>query len=137
MDLLRKRRTNRRLIVLYNGLNGKVRIPTDDLIPKKVVVEINTLWHFRYHQLAKKRTKAFFSTDYQGLECLISSAEMSDDRVFKFASLGLISVLAHPPPGEVLSIWRVISKPFRFRFHSKAILLLWLYMFYATTLILI
>ena len=36
-------------------------------------------------------------------------------------SQGLISLLAHPPPplGEVLSIWRVTSKPFRFRYRFR------------------
>ena len=55
-ESLKKRRKDSRLILLYNGLKGKARIPTD--------VEINTLWLFRYLQLAKK----FLSTDYQGLE---------------------------------------------------------------------
>ena len=32
----------------------------------------------------------------------------------KLDNLGLISLLAHPP-GEVLSIWRITSKSFRFR----------------------
>ena len=33
-ESLKKRRTNNRLILLYKGLKGKARIPTDDLIPK-------------------------------------------------------------------------------------------------------
>ena len=49
------------------------------------VVEINTLWHFRYPQLPKKRTKVVFSQtirDWNDLpDSLISSAEMSDDCV--------------------------------------------------------
>ena len=47
----KKRRKNSRLILLYKGLKGKARIHTIG------VVEINTLWLFRYLQLAKKRTK--------------------------------------------------------------------------------
>ena len=31
---LKKRRKDNRLILLYKGLKGKVRIPTDDFIPK-------------------------------------------------------------------------------------------------------
>ena len=31
---LEKRRKDNRLILLYKGLKGKARIPTDDLIPK-------------------------------------------------------------------------------------------------------
>ena len=33
-ESLKKRRTDNRLILLYKGLFGKARIPTDDLIPK-------------------------------------------------------------------------------------------------------
>ena len=33
-ESLKKRRTDIRLILLYKGLKGKARIPTDDLIPK-------------------------------------------------------------------------------------------------------
>ena len=33
-ESLKKRRTDNRLILLYKGLKGKARIPTDDLIPK-------------------------------------------------------------------------------------------------------
>ena len=56
-ESLKKRRKDSRLILLYKGLKGKARIPTDDLIPNIGVVEINTLWLFRYLQLAKKHTK--------------------------------------------------------------------------------
>ena len=33
-ESLKKRRNDNRLILLYEGLKGKARIPTDDLIPK-------------------------------------------------------------------------------------------------------
>ena len=33
-EALQKRRKDNRLILLYEGLKGKARIPTDDLIPK-------------------------------------------------------------------------------------------------------
>ena len=32
-ESLKKRRTDNRLILLYKGLKGKAKIPTDDLIP--------------------------------------------------------------------------------------------------------
>ena len=57
------------------------------------VVEINALWLFRYLQLAKKHTKVvsfhrLSGRDWNDLpDSLISSAEMSDDCVSKFASL--------------------------------------------------
>ena len=33
-ESLKKRRKDNRLILLYKGLKGKARIPTDDLLPK-------------------------------------------------------------------------------------------------------
>ena len=33
-ESLKKRKKDNRLILLYKGLKGKARIPTDDLIPK-------------------------------------------------------------------------------------------------------
>ena len=36
-ESLKKRRTDNRLILLYKGLKGKARIPTDDLIPKTML----------------------------------------------------------------------------------------------------
>ena len=35
MGILKKRRNDKRLILLYKGLKGKARIPTDDLIHKQ------------------------------------------------------------------------------------------------------
>ena len=35
-ESLKKRRKDSRLILLYKGLKGKARIPTDDLIPKNL-----------------------------------------------------------------------------------------------------
>ena len=36
-DSLKKRRNDNRLILLYKGMKGKARIPTNDLIPKTKV----------------------------------------------------------------------------------------------------
>ena len=33
-ESLKKRKTDNQLILLYKGLKGKARIPTDDLMPK-------------------------------------------------------------------------------------------------------
>ena len=51
------------------------------------VVEINTiyLWHFRYYQLAMKHIKVVSLGWNDFPDSLISSAEMSDDCVSKFA----------------------------------------------------
>ena len=58
------------------------------------VVEINTLWLFRYLQLAKKRRvykSSFFPQtirDWNDLpDSLISTTEMSDDCVSKFVRI--------------------------------------------------
>ena len=50
-ESLKKRRADNRLILLYKGLKGKARIPTDDLIPKTRRVEIVTPRHFSFHLL--------------------------------------------------------------------------------------
>ena len=36
LETLQKRRNDNRLILMYKGIKGKARIPTDDLIPKKI-----------------------------------------------------------------------------------------------------
>ena len=67
---LQKRRKDNRLILLYKGLKGKARIPTDDLIPKNrrrrnqhsLVLQIPTA----SIDACKKK---FLSPNYQGLEC--------------------------------------------------------------------
>ena len=46
-ESLKKRRKDNRLILLYKGLKGKASVQQMTLSPKLVVVEINTLWHFR------------------------------------------------------------------------------------------
>ena len=52
-ESLQKRSKDNRIILLYKGLKGRAKIPTDDLIPKIGVVGINTPWHFRYLQQVK------------------------------------------------------------------------------------
>ena len=91
-ETLQKRRKDNRLILLYKGLKGKARIPTDDLIPKNrrcrnqhsLVFQIPTASIDAY-------LKSFFPQtikDWNVLpDSLISSAELSDDCVSKFTSL--------------------------------------------------
>ena len=56
-ESLKKRRKDNRLILLYKGLKGKARIPTDDLkktlFPRLGVAEISTPWPFRYPRPVK------------------------------------------------------------------------------------
>ena len=91
-ESLKIRRKDYRLILLYEGLKGKARIPTDDLIP-------NTRRGRNQHSLAFQIPSAskdvykysFFPQtirDWNDLpESLISSSELSDDSVSKFTSL--------------------------------------------------
>ena len=91
-ESLKKRRKDNRLILLYKGLKGKARIPTDDLIPK-------TRRGRNQHSLAFQIPSAskdvymynFFPRtirDWNDLpESLISYSELSDDNVSKFTSL--------------------------------------------------
>ena len=121
-ESLKKRRKDNRLLLLYKGLKGKAKIPTDDLIPK-------TRRGRNQHSLAFQIPSAskdvymysFFPQtirDWNDLpESLISSSELSDDSVSKFTSLVRARDLFPPvtAPGKGLSIWRFTSKLFRFR----------------------
>ena len=44
-------------VLLYTGLKGRAKIPTDDLTPKNMRCRNQHSLAFRYLQLAKKRTK--------------------------------------------------------------------------------
>ena len=52
-ESLKKRRKDNRPILLYKGLKGKARIPTDELTPRLGVAGISTPWPFRYPQPVK------------------------------------------------------------------------------------
>ena len=87
-ESLKKRRKDSRLRLLYKGLKGKARIPTDDLIPKNMRCRNH---HSLAFQIPSAHYRSFFPQtirDWNDLpDSLISSAEMSDDCVSKFASL--------------------------------------------------
>ena len=91
-ESLKKRRKDNRLILLYKGLKGKARIPTDDLIPKTRRGRNQHSLVFQIPSAIKDVYKySFFPQtirDWNDLpESLISSSELSDDSVFKFTSL--------------------------------------------------
>ena len=91
-ESLKKRRKDSRLILLYKGLKGKARIPTDDLIPKNRRCRNQHSLVFQIPSACKEAYKSSFFPqtirDWNDLpDSLISSAEMSDDCVSKFASL--------------------------------------------------
>ena len=103
-ESLKKMMTLNRLILLYNGLEGKAIIPTYDLIPKTRLCRNS---HSKAFQLPSARIEAykcsFFSQTISrsGPDSLFSTAEMSDDCVSKFASLMRSRdyfLLLHPNP---------------------------------------
>ena len=87
----KKRRKDNRLILLYKGLKGKARLPTDDLIPKTRRGRNQHSLAFQIPSANKDVYKySFFPQtirDWNNLpESLISSSELSDDSVSKFTS---------------------------------------------------
>ena len=91
-EFLKKRRKDNRLILLYKGLKGKARIPTDDLIPKTRRGRNQHSLAFKIPSASKDVYKySFFPQTIRDwndlLESLISSSELSDNSVSKFTSL--------------------------------------------------
>ena len=91
-ESLKKSRKFNKLILLYEGLKGKARIPTDDLIPKIRRGRNQHSLAFQIPSASKDVYKySFFPQtirDWNDLpESLISSSELSDDGVSKFTSL--------------------------------------------------
>ena len=91
-ESLKKRRKDNRLILLYKGLKGKARIPTDDLIPNSRRGRNQHSSAFQIPSANKDVYKySFFPQtirDWNDLPgSLIISSEPSDDSVSKFTSL--------------------------------------------------
>ena len=85
-ESLKKRRKDNRLILLYKGMKGKARIPTDDLIPKTRRGKNQHPLAFQIPSASKDVYKnSFFPQtirDWNDLpESLISSSELSDNSV--------------------------------------------------------
>ena len=92
LKFLKKMRKDNRNILLYKGLKGKARIPTNDLIPKSRRDRNQHSLAFQIPSASKDVFKySFFQQtirDWNDLsESLISSSELSDDSVSKFISL--------------------------------------------------
>ena len=90
-ETLQKRRKDNRLILLYKGLKGKARIPTDDLIPKNRRCRNQHSLVFQILSASiDAYKKSFFPQsirDWNVLpDSLISSAELSDDCVSRLTS---------------------------------------------------
>ena len=91
-ESLKKRRKDIRLLLLYKGLKGKARIPTDVLIPKTRRGRNQHSLAFQIPSARKDVYKySFFPQTIRDLndlpESLISSSELTDDSVSKFTSL--------------------------------------------------
>ena len=91
-ETLQKRRKDNRLILMYKGLKGKVRISTDNLIPKNRRCRNQHSMVFQIPSASKDSyKKSFFHQTMRDLyalpDSLISSVELSDDCVSKFTSL--------------------------------------------------
>ena len=82
-ETLQKRRKNNRLILLYKGLKGKARIPTDDLIPKNRRCRNQHSLVFQIPTASKDAYKTSFFPqtirDWNVLPDSLISAELSDD----------------------------------------------------------
>ena len=91
-ETLQKRKKDNRVILLYKGLKGKAKIPTDDLIPKNrhcrnqnsLVFQIPTASKDAYKKSSFPQTIRNWNVLP---DSLISSAELSDDCISKFTSL--------------------------------------------------
>ena len=59
-ETLQKRRKDNRLVLLYKGLKGKARIPTDDLIPKNRRCRNQHSLVFQIHTASKDAYKKSF-----------------------------------------------------------------------------
>ena len=91
-ESLKKRRKDKRLILLYKGLKGKASVPTDDLIPKSRRCRNQHPVAFQTPIANTDVYKGSFFPqtirDWNALpDSLISSAEDADDCVAKFTSL--------------------------------------------------
>ena len=91
-SLKKRRKDNRLILLIYKGLKGKARIPTDDLIPKTRRGRNQHSLAFQIPSASKDVYQhSFFPQtirDWNDLpESLISSSELSDDSVSKFTSL--------------------------------------------------
>ena len=105
-EYFEKRRTDSRVILLYKGLKGKARIPTDDLILKNRRCRNQHSLAFQVPSASKEAFKSsiFPQTirDWNDLpDSLISSVEMSDHYVSKFSLVNakdLFPSWRTPPP---------------------------------------
>ena len=85
-ETLQKRRKDNRLILLYKGLKGKARIPTDDLIPKNRRCINQHSLAFRFPLLVKMPTRKVFFPKLSGtgMSSLILSSPLLNCRTIVY-----------------------------------------------------
>ena len=105
-ETLQKRRKDNRLILMYKGLKGKARIPTDDLIPKNRRCRNQ---HSLVFQIPSASKDSYMKNKQSGtgMPSLIRSSPLPNCRMIVYInSLPLLELgtnLPRPSPGEVLS----------------------------------
>ena len=102
---LKKRRTDNRLILLYKGLMGKARIPTDDLIPKTRRCRNS---HSMAFQLPSASTEALLRLSGTGMTSLNLCFPSPKCKMIVYTSSLNSCVLTNnfppsEPPGEIMS----------------------------------
>ena len=104
-ETLQKRRKDNRLILMYKGLKGKARIPTDDLIPKDRRCRNQHPIVFHIPSASKESFFPQTNRDWNALpDSIISSVKCRT--IAYLNSLPLLELgtnLPRPSPGEVLS----------------------------------
>ena len=88
-ESLKKRRKVSRLILLYKGLKGKARIPTDDLIPKNRRCRNQHSLAFQIPSASKDAYKSSFFP--QTIEALPGVLGIQGEGPFIFRELGSTS----------------------------------------------
>ena len=86
-ESLKKRRKGNRLILLYKGLKGKARIPTDDLIPKTRRGRNQHSLAFQIPSVSLTVKMSINIASSPRLSGTGMTSELSDDSVSKFTSL--------------------------------------------------
>ena len=88
-ETLQKRRKDNRFILLYKGLKGKARIPTDDLIPKNSHCRNQHSLVFQIPLLVKMPTRkvSFPKLSGTGMSSLILSSPLLNCRTIVYLNL--------------------------------------------------
>ena len=91
-ETLQKRRKDNRLILLYKGLKGKARIPTDDLIPKnrRCRNQHSLVFHIPSASIDAYKKSFFPKVSGTGMSSLILSSPLRNCRTIVYLNLLLL-----------------------------------------------